>query len=407
VRHLSKLVLKLYILTLCLFMAGGLSAQEDLVSENSTGFEFQQGFEDDEGCLLCHKYPKMARVTEAGARRSYYVMPEVYGDTVHRNVKCGDCHSYIKQLPHREVTEGVRCDAECHSVKNPATGKNFTHKKVADLYMTSDHGREKSTNGHDQDKPYCVTCHTNPVYNPNEHTPPKQILDRCVICHEDQKFVVSWYKHTGRRINEVKRTSEEIVALCTSCHGDERLVARHMKAAQEEGRELGPKYAFAVESYNESFHGKITRYGLFVAANCLDCHVEQENYYLNVHDIQPSRVARAPTNAANKLASCQRCHTFADKQYASLDPHPSSRSLTDRFRYYAEHIYEWVGNVVIVVLTGLAAFETIGRRRDGVRFRIIEGSSWRNPSRRGRDRVVADRIIRHRRRSDRPDESRR
>lgn len=32
-------------------------------------------FEDDEGCLLCHKYPKMGRITEDGARRSYYVMP--------------------------------------------------------------------------------------------------------------------------------------------------------------------------------------------------------------------------------------------------------------------------------------------------------------------------------------------
>ena len=72
----------------------------------------------------------MAR--QAQVRRSYYVIPKVYGDTVHRNVECGDCHDYIKQLPHLEVTTGVSCDSECHTVKNPATGKFFTHKAIAD-----------------------------------------------------------------------------------------------------------------------------------------------------------------------------------------------------------------------------------------------------------------------------------
>ena len=67
-------------------------------------------FEDDSGCLLCHKYPKMGRITEQGVKRSYQVMPGMFASTVHRNVPCTDCHNYIKQLPHKEVKEGVRCD---------------------------------------------------------------------------------------------------------------------------------------------------------------------------------------------------------------------------------------------------------------------------------------------------------
>ena len=43
-------------------------------------------FEDDEGCLICHKYPMMARVTDDGVLRSYYVMPHIFERTVHRNV---------------------------------------------------------------------------------------------------------------------------------------------------------------------------------------------------------------------------------------------------------------------------------------------------------------------------------
>ncbi len=312
-----------YIFLVCLFFSGDLLALENSIAGDKSPYIFDKRFEDEEGCLMCHKYPKMARVTEGGARRSYYVMPEVYGDTVHRNVECGDCHSYIKQLPHRDVEEGVKCDSECHSIKNPATGKYFTHKPIADIYKKSVHGRAKVVSGHDQDKPYCVTCHRNPVYNPAEIVAPKKVLERCIICHEDRKFVVSWYKHTSRRIKEVKRSKGEIVALCSTCHGDKRLVERHLKAAEEEGRELGRKYPIAVESYNRSFHGKVTRYGLTKAANCLDCHADAENYFLSVHNIRPSRDPKAPTHIDIKVNTCNRCHTRSYKFYAALDPHPS------------------------------------------------------------------------------------
>ncbi len=347
-----------------------------------------RAFEDDEGCLLCHKYPKMGRVTEDGARRSYYVMPHVFGKTVHRNVPCRDCHSYIKELPHREVKEGVRCDSRCHSIKNPATGKNFSHQPIYEVYRRSTHGRPKLATGLDADKPYCVTCHTNPIYNPDEDQPPRHITDRCVVCHEDRGFVEAWYNHTSRRIREVRRGSAEIVSLCSSCHGDEKLIQRHLEAARRDGRELGRKFEIAAESYQESFHGKVTRYGFTKAANCLDCHADQENYYLSVHEILPSRDPQAPTYPDNRHRICQRCHKYADESYAAIDPHPGDDKVHNPFRYYAEEVYNWIGNIVIVGLVGLALFETIGRWRDGVVWRLRHGSSWWRRSRRNRDRII-------------------
>ena len=346
-----------------------------------------QAFEDDSGCLLCHKYPKMGRITEQGTKRTYQVIPGTFGSTVHRNVPCTDCHNYIKQLPHREVTEGVRCDAECHSIKNPATGKNFSHKPIYNKFKKSVHGREKIETGLDSDKPYCVTCHTNPIYNPNEEKLPENIVDRCVVCHEDRDFVINWYKHTSRRIREVKRSPSEIVALCSNCHSDKALIARHVEAAKKEGRELGRKYPIAVESYDESFHGKVTRYGFTKAANCLDCHAKRKNYYMNVHDIRPSRDPESPVNVKNKVETCRHCHTFADENYAQLDPHPTSKKNSNAFRYYANIIYGWVGDIVIVLLVGMALLETIGRRRDGVGWILRKGSSWWRKSPRDRDRI--------------------
>jgi hypothetical protein len=345
-------------------------------------------FEDDEGCLMCHKYPNMARITEDGARRSYYVMPEIFANTVHRNVPCRDCHTYIKELPHKPVDTGVTCNTECHSVKNPATGKPFSHGVIYDAYSKSVHGRKKIEEGIEDDKPYCITCHTNPLYNPKEEVPPKHVIDRCVLCHEDKKFAEQWYKHTSRRIKEVKRSSVEIVALCSSCHGDEKLIDRHVKNAKADNRSLGKKFPVAVESYEHSFHGKLTQYGFTKTANCLDCHAETDNYYKSVHEILPSRDKDSPVHKENRVETCKRCHVYADDNYANLDPHPTSNREDNVFRYYAEQIYNVIGEIVIVALVGLSLFETIGRRRDGVAWRLLHGSSWRRKSKRGRERKV-------------------
>lgn len=342
---------------------------------------------DDEGCLMCHKHPMMGRITDEGILRSYYVIPHVFNKTVHRNVPCRDCHTQIKKLPHDPVKTGVTCSTKCHSIKNPATGKPFSHKIIVNSYNESIHGRAKIAKGGDADKPYCITCHTNPVNNPHEKQLPKQITDRCVLCHEKRSFVEQWYSHTSRRIREVRRSSEQIVELCSSCHGNEKMVQRHIKLAEKEGRELGRKFPHAVESYGESFHGKLTRYGFTKTANCLDCHADNENYYLSVHEIRPSRDPKSPVSAERKVDTCKRCHTFADENYAALDPHPTSHASDNLFRYWAELIYTWVGNVVIVGLVGLSLFETWGRWRDGVGWRLKHGSSWQRHSKRGRDRI--------------------
>lgn len=345
-------------------------------------------FEDDEACLMCHKYPKMGRVTEDGVQKSYYIMPEVFAKTVHRNVPCRSCHNYIKELPHEPVKEGVDCAQECHLVKNPSTGKPFSHKQIDEAFKQSVHGRKKIETGLDQDKPYCTNCHTNPINNPSETTLPKHITDRCVVCHEDENFVKKWYSHTSRRIREVKRSSQEIVELCGSCHANQELVERHQKEAKKVGRELGRKFPFAVESYVDSFHGKVTKYGNTEVANCLDCHASASNYYLSVHDLRSSRDPKSPVHADNRVETCKRCHTNADKNYAAIDPHRTERHDDNPFNYYTSMVYTLISDVALFGLLGLAVFETWGRRRDGAGWRFRDGSSWWGRSKRGRDRLA-------------------
>lgn len=344
-------------------------------------------FVDDEACLMCHKYPKMGRIDENGVQKTYYILPELFSKTVHRNVPCRDCHNYIKQLPHEPVTEGVNCTNDCHLVKNPATGKPFSHKGIEEAYRQSVHARGKIATGLDADKPYCITCHTNPFYNPKEADVPKRIVDRCVVCHEERQFAEKWYRHTARRIREVKRSAPEIAQLCGGCHADDRVVKRHMDEAQKGGKELGKKFPYAYDSYLESFHGKVTTHGNMDAASCTDCHAKDSNYYLSVHEIRPSRDPEAPTHESNRAETCRRCHKGADENFVHHDPHPTAHKDINPFTYYAEIIYGIVGNIALYGLIGLAGFETWGRRRDGATWTFRRGSSWWGKSRRGRKRI--------------------
>ncbi len=108
---------------------------------------------------------------------------------------------------------------------------------------------------------------------------------------------------------------------------------------------------------------------------------------MNVHDIRPSRDPESPVHKDNKLKTCQTCHTRADENYALLDPHPTSKKADNPFRYYANLVYGWVGDIVIVLLIGMALIETWGRRRDGVGFCMRKGSSWWRKSSKSKDRI--------------------
>lgn len=314
---------------------------------------------DDENCLMCHKYRKLGRITGDGARRFYYVDEHEFMKTVHFNVRCRDCHDYIDRIPHAEVKEGVNCAKTCH-IKNPATGKYFSHKPINDVYQQSAHGRPKVPAGPEaelqENKPYCVYCHINPKYNPAESTIPEEITGRCVVCHEDGRWVDHWYSHTSRRIKEVKRSPQEVVSLCSSCHNDEAYMKEHLETKKylgldkhgEEGEHGDGKFIEAAKGYKASFHGSFNKLGWEKPAHCLSCHADNSNYYLNVHDIRGPQDPQSSVHPDNREKVCAKCHKGTGKNYSRINevhyiPHANSK-----IEYYIEEFFFW--------LTSLAFF---------------------------------------------------
>jgi hypothetical protein len=96
------------------------------------------------------------------------------------------------------------------------------------------------------------------------------------------------------------------------------------------------KYPIAAESYKESFHGKVVKYGNEKAANCLDCHASAVNYYMSVHELLPSRNPKSPVSAENRVKTCKKCHVMADK---TMQHRPASHQKKAVRSHYADLIY--------------------------------------------------------------------
>lgn len=328
------------------------------------------GAADNENCLMCHKYRQIGRIDEQGRKRSYYVNEYIYANTTHRNVPCRDCHTYINRLPHDPVAEEVNCANECH-IKPPFSKENFSHKKIISIYNNSVHGiKEDDPPDLKSAKPYCKYCHLNPLYTKVEE---KRIasasLNRCLNCHE-RKGVTQAYKHITHRLrHKTSRSPQEIVALCSkNCHSN----IDHMKHFKVSEVSLE-----AVETYNDSIHGKAVELGSDKAADCVSCHATSA-----IHDIYKKDDSKSTIHADNRAETCRQCHAKANDQFARIDMH----SKIDRHKKPLLHFintslgFAFYGSVFGLV--GLMLFETFGRKKDGIKWQLRHGTTWRGRSKR-------------------------
>lgn len=289
-----------------------------------------QCFAADVGnCLMCHKYPGLSRVDENGEFRLLFVNEGTFRMSVHTKVKCEDCHTDFKKIPHDNVKK-VDCLTQCHIIE-PSSEKKFSHKEVGTFLSQSVHSKldiRQSLKKYIDDLPDCKDCHDNPLYRPLSFF--KKVrpgisdasIGRCRVCHKTDEFIFRYYNHVTTRLHKI-RNPKNIAEICARCHNNPEIAARHGLSTM------------AVYSYGETFHGKAASFLDERVPDCLDCHVERGR---SVHQMLSQTDTRSPTNELNKRYTCAmtECHPNASdnlaryKVHANFDPRESPMRFTFR-----------------------------------------------------------------------------
>ena len=284
---------------------------------------------DTENCLLCHRYPSIGRYDESGIKRVFYVNDKKFAASIHGKLKCKNCHVSLDQIPHTDVKK-VDCATKCH-IKEPSTNQEFSHINMIQKFEASVHGSgtAQKPKPFPEDLPTCKYCHANRMYRPlegmwgNSTALSNETLTRCIGCHTKESWAENFYAHFTHRMRR-RRTQAEVIKLCTSCHEDGHKMARH-------GLE-------SIETYKDTFHWNLVRYGVHNAPDCISCHVPVG---YSTHDLRPRTDPVSPLHIFNRIKTCsnqgglQVCHPGATAEFA-----------TGRVHAYGTKVQMLAGNTI-------------------------------------------------------------
>lgn len=260
-------------------------------------------------CTMCHKYAGLGRIEknkddpQRKIKRIYYIDNDLFEASYHGKIRCRGCHTGIDKIPHTGAKQ-VDCATNCH-IMDPSSNKAFSHRTIVDDFNKSAHGKDGSKHDYKDDLPVCKDCHSNKPYHAGmaEQIGARNFKKVCLQCHESESFVDRFYEHMIYRTSK-RRPSKEVVRLCSTCHADQELMAKHDLEA--------------VIGFSATFHAKAISYGNEKVANCLSCHAPYELGF-SPHRIISHTDPSSPVSAENKIRTCRQsgCHTGANKEFAS------------------------------------------------------------------------------------------
>lgn len=161
----------------------------------------------------------------------------------------------------------------------------------------------------------------------------------CGACHQGVVATFDSSAH-GRALHHGDTTTTGHHApICTDCHSSHEIV----RADQPQWllgtvQECGSCHERLVETYFETYHGKVTQLG-FIAATCADCHTP--------HDMRRASDTLSSVYVENRVKTCGRCHTNATTSFVRYQPHGDPK---DRARYPLL-FWTWLGMTMLLVGT--------------------------------------------------------
>jgi predicted CXXCH cytochrome family protein len=270
-----------------------------------------------EDCLACHGNDTLTVTLASGEEAPLFMKRELLAGSVHKNLRCTDCHAGLEQVPHPErhyknlaqfrASFGEACK-NCHF-------ENYTKSLDSVHYGLQARG--------DVFAPTCVKCHgSHDIARPAQ--PRSRISQTCATCH--QPISEAYAKSVHGRALFMEQNKD--VPICTDCHrshdiADPKSRAWLMSTPALCGKchadsKLMSKYGLStavVSTYLADFHGTTAAFGAKgrktasepVVALCVDCH--------GIHDIGKVTGDSAPAFRANLVKTCQKCHQGASDNF--------------------------------------------------------------------------------------------
>lgn len=248
-------------------------------------------FADDSGsCLDCH---------------SKSIDLDEFSDSVHGELTCSSCHINILEYPHKMGTS-VNCTS-CHF-----PGKYGAPMESAQAYGLSVHG-SASKKGIES-APECKTCHgSHGIFTATDLrslTSREKIPSLCAQCH-NKAFEEYRESVHGKEFLEMKNLG---AATCFDCHME------HFVSPVETDiwklaliKECGICHTRVLDSYRETYHGKVTQLKYTTAAKCTDCH--------GAHKILPKNDEASTLSELYIVSTCSKCHAGATMRFTQFYAH--------------------------------------------------------------------------------------
>jgi len=317
--------------------------------------------EEAEGCLTCHSDETLSLQMDSGETASLVMKPEVLAGSVHKALRCTDCHAGLDEVPHAERPHKnlAQWKTSFSEVCKTCHFDNYTKTLDSVHYGLQARG--------DAFAPNCVKCHGS-----HEMTKPAQprsrISQTCATCHEGIYAKYARSVHGKALIED----GNQDVPVCTDCHRSHDIAGTKdrawlMKTPALCGRchadeKLMGKYGLStavLSSYLADFHGTTAGFGpgrkdagdQRLVALCVDCH--------GIHDIAKVKDPSSSVFRTNLAKTCAKCHANASANFPAAwlshyEPTFSHAPLVFSVRLFYRFIIPFiVGGLILQILLHL------------------------------------------------------
>jgi cytochrome b subunit of formate dehydrogenase len=302
-------------------------------------------------CLACHGTEGFQMPGPDGKMRSLFVNAPRLSHSVHGKLRCVQCHTNIKEIPHRPgVRVRVSC-VECHEslwAKAKVEGKTAEFARLGVVieqikgYMKSIHARP-SVQDQSHTNATCYNCHdAHAVYpkgSPQWQKWRLTVPNVCGKCHAKERALYGTSIHGELAL----KYGLQEAPVCSNCHTMHNVQSPKSSSVRVLITwNCGKCHQEELKTYLETYHGQITTLGYGYTAKCFDCH--------GSHGIKRVSNPLSTVYPTNRLKTCRKCHKGATAGFVTFEPHGSAHD----FKRYP---YLWIaGHFMAALLFGVFAF---------------------------------------------------